>query len=99
MNEVVLLHRPSRTLVVSDLLFNIAPTAPWVTRAAMFCALGYPGCRSTLLERVGMKRDLARKELRELLSWDFDRIVIGHGDIIESDGRAVFARAYDWLGL
>lgn len=98
-SEVVLLHKPSRTLVLTDLLFNIAPTAPWLTRAAMSCLCGYPGVRSTLLERVGMKRELARQELREILTWDFDRIILAHGDIVESDGRAMLEAAYDWLGV
>lgn len=98
-NEVVLLHRPSRTLVLTDLLFNFAPTAPWMTRAAMFCACGYPGARSTVLERVGMRRDLARQELGEVLTWDFDRVIVAHGDVIETGGRAALANAYAWLGL
>ena len=98
-NEVVVLHRPSRTLVVTDLLFNLAPTAPFLTRAAMWCSCGYPGCRSTALERVGMKRDLARRELGEIGRWDFDRIVMAHGDVVETDGKAAFRRAYAWLGI
>jgi hypothetical protein len=53
-NEVVALHRPSRTLVVTDLVFNFPPTAPWTTRAAMWCACGYPGCRASAVEKVGM---------------------------------------------
>ena len=98
-NEVVLLHRASQTLILTDLMFNIAPTAPWLTRAAMFCACGYPGPSSSLLERVGMKRDLARQELRKILTWDFDRVIMAHGEVIESGGRSALARAYDWLDL
>lgn len=98
-NEVVLLHRPSRTLVLTDLLFNFSPEAPWLTRAAMFCAGGYPGCSATLLERVGMKRAVAREEIGQMLTWDFDRIVLAHGEIVETDGRRVLADAYRWLGL
>ncbi|MFT4622513.1 MAG: hypothetical protein ACI8PZ_001169 [Myxococcota bacterium] len=98
-SEVVLLHRPSRTLVVTDLVFNFDPTAPWLTRAAMRCACGYPGCRTTLLERALMHRDIAREEVQGLLALDFDRLVLAHGEVIETGGRAALAGAFDWLGL
>ncbi len=96
-NEVVVFHRPSRTLIVTDLLFNIPATAPWATRAAMRCLCGYPGCRTTLLERVGMRRDAARRELGAIAGWDFDRIIMAHGEIVETGGNAAFRRAFAWL--
>jgi hypothetical protein len=98
-NEVVVLHQPSRTLLLTDLLFNFPPTAPWPTRLVMRCAGAYPGCRSSLLEQIEMHRDVARRELREILSWDFDRIVLAHGDVVESGGKAAMRNAYRWLDL
>ena len=98
-NEVVVYHRPSRTLLVTDLVFNLAPTAPWLTRAAMRCAGGYPGCRTTALERGLMRREAARREIGDLLSLDFDRLIMAHGQVIESGGRAALARAFAWLGV
>ncbi len=96
-NEVVLLHRPSRTLVVTDLCFHLTPEAPWMTRAAFWCLGGYPGCKVTHLERFGMKRRLARRELTELLDLDFDRLLMSHGAVIETGGKEALAGAFDWL--
>lgn len=96
-NEVAVLHRPSRTLVLTDLVFHFGPAAPLLTRAAMACACAWPGCRASALERVGMRRDLARREIGELLTWDFDRLVMAHGDVIETGGREALASAYRWL--
>lgn len=98
-NEVLLLHRPSRTLVVTDLVFNFGPRAPWLTRAAMCCAGGYPGCRTTALERVGMDRSKARAELGRVLQLDFDRLIPSHGEIIETGGKEKLRSAFSWLGL
>lgn len=98
-NEVVLFHKPSKTLVVTDLLFNFPKSAPFLTRAAMFCSGCYPGCKVSLLERVGMKRAIAREEIGAILEFDFERIIMAHGDVVEKDARQVFARAYRWLGL
>lgn len=96
-NEVVLLHRPSATLVATDLVFNVPPTAPWATRVGMRAMLGYPGCRTTLLERLGMKRDRARREIGELLELPFDRLVMAHGDIVERGGPEALQSAFRWL--
>ena len=96
--EVVILHRPSRTLIVSDLVFNFPPTAPWRTRAVMRCLCGYPGCRTTLVERWGMRREVARRELERLATWDFDRLIMAHGEVIETGGKSALAGAFRWLG-
>lgn len=98
-NEVVLLHRPSRTLVVTDLVFHFTRSHPWPTRAAMWCSGAYPGCRASILERVGMDRSVAREEIGALLALDFDRLIPAHGAIIETGGREALRGAYRWLGL
>ena len=98
-NEVVAFHRPSRTLIVSDLVFNFAASAPWLTRAAMWCLCGYPGCRTTLLERFGMDRDLARREIEAIAEWDFDRLIMAHGEVIETGGKSALLEAFAWTGV
>lgn len=98
-NEVAVLHRPSRTLVLTDLVINFPPTAPWLTRTAMRCAGAYPGCRASLLERALMRRDVARREIGAILELDFDRVILAHGDVIETGGRDALSSAYRWLGL
>ncbi len=96
--EVALLHRPSRTLVVTDLVFNLGDDAPWATRVAFRLLGGTPGCRATLLERALMRRAVARDDLRGLLALDFDRLIMAHGHVIETGGKAALRGAYSWLG-
>lgn len=98
-NEVVVLHRPSRTLVVTDLVFHLTKRSPWSARFAMGLLGAYPGCRCSVLERVMFKRDVARRELGEIASWDFDRLVMAHGDVIETGGKDALLGAFRWLGL
>lgn len=97
--EVVVLHRPSRTLVVTDLVVHFTPRAPWLTRAAMAMALAYPGCSTSVLERVGFHREVARREMRGLLELDFDRLVMAHGEVIETGGKEALRGAMRWLGV
>jgi len=98
-NEAVLYHRPSRTLVVTDLLFHFAADAPWLTRVAMACAGAYPGCCTSVLERVGFDRPSARRDLGRIAALDFDRLVMAHGEVIDSGGRTAFREAFAWLGV
>lgn len=96
-NEVVMLHRPSRTLVVTDLVFNFTPQTPWLTRAVLWSSGTYPGCRVSIVERIGMNRARARTEIADLLDLDFDRLILSHGAIIESGGKDALRSAYRWL--
>ncbi|MFW9909595.1 MAG: hypothetical protein ACFFEF_13570 [Candidatus Thorarchaeota archaeon] len=43
------------------------------------------------------KRDLARKSLERLLSWDFDKLIIAHGDCIETDAKFFVEEKFRWL--
>jgi hypothetical protein len=98
-NEVAVLHRPSRTLVLTDLVFNFGPDAPMSVKLGMGCLCGYPGFRATALEKLGMRRAPARQELAQILAWDFDRVIVAHGHVLETGGRQALAEAYRWLGL
>ena len=97
--EAVFLHPASRTLIVTDLAFNIQPDAPWLTRAGMRLAGGYPGVCCSLLEKLVVDRDVMRPELSRVLSWDFDRVILSHGAVVETDGRERLREAYRWLGV
>lgn len=97
-NEVVFFHRSSSTLIASDLAFQIGPESPPLTRAA-FRAMGAYGCLCpTPLERL-LVRDRAafRGSLERILAWPIERVVVAHGAVCESDGRARLARGYDWI--
>ena len=92
LEEVVFLHRPTRSLIVGDTYFNFGPDAPLRTR--LFT--GAPG--PTRLFRLAVRdRAAARASVEWILALDFDRIVTGHGDIVESGGRQAFARGWQWL--
>jgi len=93
------LHRPSRTLVVTDLVFNFSAKAPLFTRVAMSAMGGYPGCACTLLERMNMKRAVGRREIAAILEWDFDRVVMAHGEVLDSGGKEALRGAFRWLGV
>lgn len=97
-NEVVFFHRPSATLIATDLAFNIGSSSPPLTRLVFRIGGGYGRLAPTLLERVGVRdRSAFRQSLERILEWPFERIVVAHGDVSEKGGREEFVRGYDWV--
>jgi hypothetical protein len=95
LHEVLFLHRPSRTLIVGDFCWNVTPRMAWTGR---LWGGWKQGVRPTRAFRLGIRdRDAARASLERVLSWDFEQILIGHGEMVESGGRAAVRRAYAWL--
>lgn len=97
-NEIVFFHRSSRTLVLCDLAFNFGPSAAASTRFLMKLIRSYGRFGPTKLDPFLIRdRAAARKSLERILAWDFDRVVVAHGDIVERSGREALREGYAWL--
>jgi hypothetical protein len=97
-NEAVFFHRASATLIVTDLAFNFGANSPPLTRAFIRLAGSYGEVGPSLLERLLVRdRSAFRKSLERILEWPFERVVVAHGDVSESDGRAELIRGYSWV--
>jgi hypothetical protein len=94
MNEVVLHHPASRTLVTTDLLFNVVEPDNLMTSLALRM-MGTRGklARSRMWRLLVKDRDAFERSLEEILAADFDRVIMAHGDVVETDGRAGMTRA------
>lgn len=98
LNEVACCHRASRTLMICDLAFNIGREAPWLTKAAFAAVGGYGRFGPSWLERLVVRdRAAARRAIEKILSWDFDRVVLAHGTVLESGGKEQLRAGYRWL--
>lgn len=99
LKESVLFHRPTRTLVVADLVHNIGrPQHLWTkfyTRAMGF----YNRVALSRMIRwtAFSDRAAARRSLDKLLAFPFDRLIVGHGTPLPGGGREAIRAAYSWL--
>jgi len=94
LNEVVFFHRASRTLVVTDLFFNYPPAKSLFVRLVRMledCDGKFTVPRLVRL-MIRDRRAFARS-VERILSWDFDRLVMAHGTVLESGGHARAAEA------
>jgi hypothetical protein len=105
-SEVAFFDRVSRTLVLVDLVENIGDATPGTDRVLRFwwkvVMRMWNRARPAPEYQLGWghKRAVAAS-LGRILEWDFERVVIAHGDPIEKDARAVvreaWARPLRWL--
>ena len=42
------------------------------------------------------RRDLARQSLSKILSWDFDKLIVAHGNCIDRNAKQFVERAFSW---
>jgi hypothetical protein len=99
LEETVLVHRPSATLVVADLVHNIGrPPGAWTRTYTRMMGFYDRVALSRVIRWTAFSdRGAARRSLDEVLAQPFDRMVVGHGDPIDGGAREALAAAYAWL--
>jgi hypothetical protein len=99
LNEVVFLHRASRTLLCLDLCFNLRESASFVTRWFMRVNGAYGRFGPSRVFRYAVLKDVRamRASVDRILAWDFDRVIVAHGEILERGGREALRAGFAWL--
>lgn len=98
LSEVVLFHRPSATLVVTDLVFNIhgAKGLSALMLSTLSRALGRVE-QSRLCRWLTTDRSEAGRSVEALLALPFERLVMAHGDVVERDAVAQLSAGTWWM--
>ena len=99
--EHVMFHRASGTLIVADLLFNFGRGgslwtrlfARYVMRLKNFIGMS-PFFRMMICDREAFRRSVAK-----MMEWDFDRVIVAHGGIIERGGKERLREVLQEAGL
>ena len=109
--ELVFCHKPSKTLIEADMMFNLPATEQFSKTGenptAGFLTKLFVGLQSTKGEATWQKRFLwyaassgnradFNKSAQRIASWDFERVIPCHGDVIETGGKDVFRKVFEW---
>jgi len=99
-NEAVFIHKKSKSLIVSDLCFNMRD----VRGFGSWLILNLFGTYRKLgVSRFFMKfvkdREAFTKSMEELFSYDFDNIIVSHGDNVMGGGRRRLLEALQERGI
>lgn len=95
-NEFVFLHVPTRTLILADLAFHFpAGSRTGWTRTFLWLEQGWGRLRPTILLRMAIREKRAfGRSVEDVRTWDFDRIIPGHGHVLETGAREAFDVAF-----
>ena len=109
--ELVFCHKPDRALIEADMMFNLPaneqysrskerPTHGLLTR--FFIRFQSTSGAATWQKRflwyaasMSDRPDFNRS-VKKINSWDFDKIIPCHGDVIESNGKGIFQKVFEW---
>jgi len=99
--EVTFFHRPTRTLVLTDLIQNLEPEKlPLGTRFfAKLTGTQAPDGKAPAYLRllVCLRRNAAREAVSRLVATNPERVIFSHGRWFDRDGAAQLKRAFSWL--
>lgn len=97
-HEVVWFHRPSRTLILTDLCQSWQGPLP--VTAALYSSLTGVRNRLAVPRTVRLlikdKRAFAASA-RAMLQWPFERVIMAHNSILEHGAHAAVTRAFSFL--
>ncbi|HEY1882253.1 MAG TPA: DUF4336 domain-containing protein [Candidatus Cybelea sp.] len=99
LEEVEFFHFKSRTLIFADFIQNYPPdrSRPLTLRVQRLA--GVSGVGVPIDVRLSfVNRELARSSVAKMLSWDFEQLVVAHGDPVEFEAKTQVRRAFAFLG-
>ena len=102
MRELLMFHRASRTLVAVDAVERFDDSTPGTDRVMRFWlkAIGMwnaPPKAAPELRWLTRDRQAARIAIERALSWDWDRLVIAHGEPFDRGGKDALRLAWKFV--
>jgi hypothetical protein len=102
LGEVDFFHRPSRTLVLTDLVENFE--LPRVRNRLMRWLVRLGGAADPdgktprdMQWSFLRSRDAVRAAVRQMIAWQPEIVIVAHGRWYEKDGAAELRRAFRWI--
>ncbi|MGB3514160.1 MAG: DUF4336 domain-containing protein [Microcoleaceae cyanobacterium] len=98
LNEYVFFHGKSKTLIVTDIAFYFDENFPLIMNLLTKIMGGYKKLRPSFLEQLGTKeKEKVKQSVLKILEWDFIRVIVAHGSIVEDDAKQKFKEGYEWF--
>jgi len=100
LDEVAFLHKPSRTLIITDWIQkHEAADASWIWGGVKHMAgiLGRDGGVSLDIKLSVRDKTAMRRSIDTILGWDFDSLIIAHGHCVQGGAKEEVSRVFDWV--
>jgi hypothetical protein len=97
-NEIVFYHPESKTLILTDAAFNLDNSFPFITQLASRIIGCYQQLRPSILEKIVTKdKKQITRSIEKLLQWDFQKVIMAHGTIVENNAKQQLKEGYEWF--
>ncbi|MEO1334257.1 MAG: DUF4336 domain-containing protein [Myxococcota bacterium] len=94
-NEVVFFHAQSGTLITTDLFMNVHQTSNLFSRFVYWIEGCYRNAAVPRLIRFLVKdKARMRDDLTSIAQWPIQRLLMAHGDIVESDAARIVRQSF-----
>lgn len=96
LKEIVFVHKPSQTLVLTDLAFNLQKPLTGITKAFFKLNDAYQKFGPSRVFRYLFLKDKKafKVSVQDIRAQKFDNIIVNHGDVIVGNGHTLFAQAF-----
>ena len=97
--EVAFFHKPTKTLILTDLVENIGDSTPGVNFVLKLwwkiVFRMWNEARPAPEYQLGWNhKKAAQVSLEKILEWDFEKVIISHGDVINTNAKDIVREAW-----
>ncbi|KAJ3572923.1 hypothetical protein NP233_g2758 [Leucocoprinus birnbaumii] len=98
--DVAFFHPESKTLIEADLLLNLPCNEQYSKAKSGGGKLPFMNVNpwswlhSRIVWSLGVDKEAMKRDARTVASWDFERIIPCHGDVIEEKGKEAWENVY-----
>ena len=97
--EVAIFHRPSRTLLLEDIIqaHEHRPGHPMLNALIALGGVKADGGVPCDIRLTFRNREATRRSVDRIMRWDFDKLVMAHGPVVTAGARRFVEDAFSWL--
>jgi len=96
--ELAFYHRQSGTVILGDMGYHVTSRSSVEMRLLGLLGGIYDRIGQPLEFKLTMKNEATfRESIRDVLDWEFERVIPGHGSIIESGGPEAVRDGFQWI--
>ncbi len=84
-------------MILTDIAFHFDESFPFTTQLMMKLIGGYKKLEPSILEKLAIReKQKVKNSIQKLLEWDFERVIVAHGSIVENQGKEKLTKGYEW---
>jgi hypothetical protein len=95
--EMVFFHHPSRTLVVTDLMFNVQHPGSWFNQLAMKLNGADRKFTMSRLGKLAYEKTSLREALLKIYSLTPENVIVAHGEPVLGEATPKIKESFSWL--